>query len=72
MTTCKLITYTDLTLLCYIYLCHLQDAGREVAANGYGKLATLKLCIKQFILTYVVHNELLDELVGVLIVSPRI
>ena len=45
-------------LLVIMHLCHLQDAGGQFVANGDGELASLELCVEQFGLAYVIHDEL--------------
>ena len=70
MTSSQLITDTDLTFLGNIDFSHLQDARRQLITNRNGKLATLNLCIQQFVLTDVVHDKLLYQGISMLITCP--
>ena len=70
VTSGKLITNTDLTLLGYINLSHLQDSVWQLVTDGDSELLTLHLSIKQLVLLHEVDNQLSNELVLVLIVCP--
>ena len=70
MATGELVADTNLTLLGNIDLCHLQDAGGQLVADGDGKLLALVLCVEQLELLQVIDNELGNELVLMFIVSP--
>jgi len=72
VTTGKLITNLDLTLLCDIDFGHLQDTGRQLITNGNGELATVLLSSKLLVLADIVHDQLLDESVDVLIIGPTV
>ena len=72
MTTSELITHTDLTFLGHIYLGHLQDTRRQFITDGDSELTALQLCIKQLVLLDVVHDQFLNEIILVLIISPAV
>ena len=70
VTTSHLITDTNLTLLGYVNLGHLDDAAGQFVANSNGKLLTLELSIHDVVLLEVIDDELTNEHIGVLIVGP--
>ena len=70
MTTGEFVAYANLTFLSNIDFGHLLNARGQLVANGNGKLAALQFGIEQFVLLNVVHDELLDKLVSVLVVGP--
>ena len=72
MTSGKLVAHSYLTFLRNINLCHLKNAGRKLVTYGNGELSALQFGIKKLILAYIVHYELLDELIGVRVVCPSV
>ena len=72
MTTGKFITHLNLTLFGYIDLSHLKNTGRQLVANGNGELATLHFSIKLLVLADIIHDELLNQAIGMSILRPII
>ena len=72
MTTGQFVTDANLTLLGNIDLSHLQNTWGQLITDADGKLATLQLGIKQLVFAQVVHDELLDEHILVLVASPAV
>ena len=70
VTTGKLIADTDLTLLGNIDLSHLEHSAGQVIADADGKASALQLGIKLLVLADIVHDELLDHAVDVIIAGP--
>ena len=70
MTTCKFITYLNLTLLGNVNLSHLKNTRRKFITNSNCKLATLQFCIKLLILADIVHNQSLNQTIGMIVISP--
>ena len=70
MSSGQLVAHANLTFLGNIHLGHLENARRQLVADGDGELATLKLGIQQFVLADVIHDELLYQVVRMGIVGP--
>ena len=66
----QFVTHLNLTLLGHVDLGHLHDARGQVVADGDGKLATRLLSVHLLVLLDEVHNEPLDEVVGMLLACP--
>ena len=59
--SCQFVSYTDLTLLGNIYLCHLQNSRGKLVTYGDSKLLALHLSIKQLELLHEVDDQLRDK-----------
>ena len=70
MTSGQLIADTDLTFLSHINLSHLQDAIGQLITNRNSELATLQLCIEQFIFLHEVDDQLSNQLILMLVSGP--
>ena len=70
MSSGQFVAHANLTFLGDIHLSHLENARRQLVADGDGELATFKLGIQQFVLADVVHDELLYQVVRMGIVGP--
>ena len=70
MTTCHLITYTNLTLLSDVNLSELKDARGKFITDCDCKLFALELRVILVVLLQVVDYELTDKAVGAFVLSP--
>ena len=72
MTTSKFITNLNLTLLSDINLSHLENSWWKFITDSDSKLATLQLSIELLILADIVHDQALNQSIGMFILCPTI
>ena len=70
MTTCHLITYTNLTFLSNIYFSHLNDTSRKFITDSDSKLLTFQFSIQFFVFLDKVHNQITNHTISMVITSP--
>ena len=70
MTTCHLITYTDLTFLSNINFRHLNDTSRKFITNGNSKLFTFQFGIQFFIFLDEIHHQITNHTIDAVIIRP--
>ena len=72
MASGQFVAHADLTFLGHIDLSHLENARRQLVADGDGELAALEFGIEQFVLADIVADERGDEPIGMLVFGPGI